>query len=256
MKILKLIAKVIIPKKYHTIARDLYISLLYGGNRFICPCCGWYFRKLLSAGLVPRANAECPRCGALERHRLLWLYLLNRTNIFSDSLKVLCFAPEPIFQKIFVSLPNLTYISADLESPIAMVKLDITKIPFKDESFDVILCSHVLEHVVDDRKATHELFRVLKPRGWAILQSPVDLNRSETFEDPSVVSPKDRESIFGQHDHVRIYGRNYVDRLQSAGFTVKLDSYVKELGSDVVQRYSLEENEVIYFCTKLGGVPL
>jgi len=142
------------------------------------------------------------------------------------------------------------YISADLESPIAMVKLDITNIPFKDDSFDAILCSHVLEHIADDRKAMHELFRVLKPRGWAILQSPVNQKSSRTFEDPSVVSPEDRERIFGQHDHVRIYGRDYTDRLQSAGFTVKLDGYVKELGSDIIKRCSLKEDEVIYFCSK------
>lgn len=145
-------------------------------------------------------------------------------------------------------MSNLDYISADLNSPMAMVKMDITNILYEDNSFDVILCSHVLEHVVDDRKAMRELFRVLKPGGWGILQVPI--LRDKTFEDPSIVSPEDRERIFGQKDHVRIYGRDYKDRLEEAGFTVKVDGYVRELGDDKIKKHGLSEDQDIYFCAK------
>lgn len=215
-----------------------------------CPCCGWHFRKFLPYGAMKRPNVGCPRCDSAERHRLLMLYLKNRTNLFSDNLRVLHFAPEYIFQKSFESMPNLDYISADLDSPLAMVKMDITNILYEDNSFDVILCSHVLEHVVDDQKAMRELFRVLKPGGWAILGSPMDLNRDKTFEDPSIASPEDQIRTFGYPGHVRIYGRDYKERLEKAGFTVRVDSYVRELSPDTIKKYGLMRDEDIYVCTK------
>ena len=178
------------------------------------------------------------------------MYLRDRTNLFSDNIKVLHFAPEYIFQKILLSLPNLDYISADLDSSLAMVKMDITNIPYEDNSFDVILCSHVLENVMNDQKAMKNLFRILKPGGWAILQSPIDYKRNKTFEDSSIALPEDRERVFGQRDQVRIYGLDYKERLEKEGFTVKVDSYVKELKLDIIQKYGLMKEEDIYFCTK------
>jgi len=180
----------------------------------------------------------------------MWLYFKHRTNLFSDNLRLLHFAPEYIFQKNFASFPNLDYVSADLDSTLAMVKVDIINIPYKDDSFDVILCSHVLEHVADDQKAMRELFRVLMPGGWAILQSPVDRQRNETFEDPNVTSPQDRLRFFGQSDHVRVYGRDYKDRLEKAGFSVKVDDYVRSLSADEINVHGLHEDEVIYLCIK------
>ena len=109
---------------------------------------------------------------------------------------------------------------------------------------------HVLEHVIDDRKAMGELFRVLRPDGWAILQSPIDSQRDTTFEDPKIVSPQDRERAFGQKDHVRIYGRDYQERLEQAGFSVTVESYAKELGADIADKYSLIEDEGVYYCAK------
>ncbi len=147
-------------------------------------------------------------------------------------------------------MPNLDYVSAGLDSPLAMVKMDITNIAYGDNSFDAILCVHVLEHVMDDQTAMSELFRVLKPGGWAILQSPIDLNRDKTFEDPNIVLPEDRERIFGQNDHVRIYGRDYEDRLAKAGFALKVDSYVKDLGPVLIKKYGLAKDEDIYLCSK------
>lgn len=246
---IKPLVKRIILMEYYAL-RYIYGIILYFGLRFKCPCCGGHFRKFLTFGVKPRPNAQCPRYNSLERHRLIWLYLKNRTNFFSDNFKVLHFAPEYIFQKTFKSLPNLEYINVDLNSPLAMIKIDITNVPFKDNYFDVILCSHVLEHVMDDQLAMRELFRVLKPGGWAILQVPIDFKRDKTFEDPNIVSAEDRARIFGQKDHVRIYGRDYKDRLEKAGFTVKVDNYVRQLGTDVIKKYSLMKEQGIYFCIK------
>lgn len=243
--------KALVPEQYHPTLGEIHRiwrSFLYIGNRYICPCCGWRFRKLLPYGNRKRPNVGCPRCNSAERHRLLWLYLKNKTNLFSDNLKVLHFAPEYIFQKTLRFMSNLDYISVDLNSPLAMVKMNITNISYQDNTFDVILCSHVLEHVIDDRKAIRELFRVLKPGGWAILQVPI--LRDKTLEDPSIVSPRDRERIFGQKDHVRIYGHDYKDRLEEAGFTVKVDGYVRELGDDKIKKHGLSDDQNIYLCTK------
>ncbi|MEK7873336.1 MAG: methyltransferase domain-containing protein, partial [Chloroflexota bacterium] len=150
------------------------------------------------------------------------------------NLRVLDVAPLPVLQAKYVKLPNLDYLSVDIASPIAMVRMDITAIGCPRDQFDCILCYHVLEHVPDDRKALQELFRVLKPGGWAILQSPIDATRPKTFEDFSVTSPEERERVFGQSDHVRIYGLDYKDRLTSAGFIVRVDDYAKQLSDTFV----------------------
>jgi len=249
MNYLKALIRPLVPKKYRPVIKQTWFtlrSLLYFGNQFICPCCSGHFRKFLP--YRGRPNAICPRCGSAERHRLLWLYLKNKTNFFKDNLKVLHFAPQYILQKKIKSMPNIDYLSADLYSPLAMVKMDITNIQYKDGSFDVILCCHVLEHIMNDRKAMRELFRVLKPGGWAIIQSPVDLKLDETFEDPNVVLPEDREHIFGNKGHVRIYGRDYKDRLSQVGFNVKVDGYVKKLTD--YKKYSLIKEEDIYLCER------
>ncbi len=257
---LKSIMKEIIPEMWHPQAQRTYLmivfhlrslwSLWYVGNRLICPCCNGHFRNFITFGVKPRPNAQCPRCGSLERHRLLWLYLRDKTNFFKDSLKVLDIAPMYFFQQKCKTLSNLNYISADISSPIAMTKMDITNINLPDNQFDCIICYHVLEHIPDDKKAMKQLFRMLKPGGWAILESPVDPHRDETFEDPNVVSPKERERIFGHKDHVRIYAQDYKSRLEMAGFTVELDNYSTELGDNIIKKYGLMKDEIIYFCSK------
>ena len=146
-------------------------------------------------------------------------------------------------------MPLLSYVTADLSSSLANIRMDITDIPYKDESFDVVLCNHVLEHVVEDQKAMRELFRVLTQGGWAILNSPTDPRRAKTFEDPNITSPQDRERAFGQEDHVRIYGGDYKERLKKAGFKVTVDNYVKDLDIDIVKKYGLKDED-IYFCAK------
>ncbi|MFC2040933.1 class I SAM-dependent methyltransferase [Chloroflexota bacterium] len=253
MNYLKILVKAIIPKKHHGTMLRMYFRLravLYIGNQVTCPCCDGHFRKFLPFGVEQRPDAQCPNCESMERHRLIWLYLKNRTNLFSDNLRVLHFAPEYIIERNLRCLPNLDYVSADLDLALAMVEMDITNIHYDENSFDVILCSHVLEHVADDEKAMRELLRVLKPGGWAILQSPIDLKRDRTFEDPKVVLPEDRKRLFGEQAHVRRYGRDYKDRLEQAGFEVKMDSYVRNLDINMIRKYGLKKDEDIYFCTK------
>lgn len=176
----KALLKHLIPGRCRSCAIQGYTRLrarFYRGDRYTCPICNGRFRKFLPYGVNPRPNAQCPGCGSLERHRLLWLYLKEMTDLFTRNLRVLDVAPLPVLQAKYVKLPNLDYLSVDIASPIAMVRMDITAIGCPRGQFDCILCYHVLEHVPDDRKALQELFRVLKPGGWAILQSPIDATR-------------------------------------------------------------------------------
>ena len=189
-------------------------------------------------------------CGSLERHRLMILYMKGKSDLFDGREKtMLHVAPETQLGRIFEGIPHLEYVSADLSSPKAMVKMDITDIHYPDESFDVIYRSHVLEHVGDDRKALNELYRVLRAGGWAILQIPTPTG-PVTLEDPTVTSPEDRERLFGQHDHLRRYGLDYRDRLEEAGFRVTVDDFVRTLDDATVMRCGLDRDESVYFCAR------
>ena len=226
------------------------ISVFYLGNNVACPICGGHFRKFLPYGNQGIDNRLCPKCLSLERHRLIWLFLNRKTDFFSAPLKVLHIAPEQPFLKRFKNLKNLDYTTADLESPIADVKMDIREMPFDDNSFDSLMCNHVLEHIDNELKATKEIYRVLKPGGWAILQVPLDASLEETYEDFSITSPKDREKHFGQYDHVRLYGRDYAKRLEKSGLKVYPDKLVEEIGGELAKRYRLDKSELLYFCKK------
>jgi SAM-dependent methyltransferase len=186
----------------------------------------------------------------LERHRLLWLYFQTHTNIFSEPIKLLHVAPELCFYHAFQKLEHLDYVTADINSPLASVRMDITHIQFADNTFDAIVCNHVLEHINDDGQAMRELYRVLKPGGWAVIQSPVEPGRVETLEDAALVTRKQRLQFYGHDDHRRLYGSDYVQRLESAGFDVTVDPYVKTLDAESRRRHVLNVNEDIYFCTK------
>ena len=222
------------------------IALSLKGNRFTDPIDGKSFKKFLPYGYEsPRENVLSPSTLSLERHRLLWLYLKNETEFFNAPLKLLHFAPEQAFYKRFKKLDNLDYTTTDLNSPLADVKADICNLPFSDNSFDVILCNHVLEHIPDDTKAMQELYRVLKPGGWGIFQIPQDLKREKTFEDNTITDRKERARIFGQYDHVRIYGRDYFDKLRSIGFTVEEVDYTSILPKEAVEKYRLAKGEII-----------
>ncbi|MEX0273229.1 MAG: class I SAM-dependent methyltransferase [Flavobacteriaceae bacterium] len=221
-------------------------SLAYRGTTHIDPINGKSYRRFLPYGYeVQRENVLSPATLSLERHRLLWLFLKDGTNFFTDSLKVLHFAPEQSFHKRFRRMPNLEYVTTDLNSPLADIAADICDLPFGDNTFDVILCNHVLEHIPDDKRAMTELYRVMKPNGWGIFQIPQDLHRKETFEDNSITDKRERAKIFGQYDHVRVYGLDYFDRLRSIGFQVEEIDYTARLTDAEIEKYRLAKGEII-----------
>jgi len=222
------------------------IKLYYMGNRFTDPIDGSSYRKFLPYGYQKsRKNALCPGTLSLERHRLLWLYLERKTSFLDDSIKVLHVAPEQVFYKKFKSFSHWDYTTTDLFSPLADVKADLCNLPFESNTYDLILCNHVLEHIPDDEKAIKEIYRILKPRGTAILQVPLNENRNTTFEDNSIEDPKERARIFGQYDHVRIYGKDYYDRLKSVGFEATADDFINTLSEQEQEKFGLPKDERI-----------
>ncbi|NQV78549.1 MAG: class I SAM-dependent methyltransferase [Lutibacter sp.] len=227
------------------------ISFFLKGTTFTDPIDSKSFRFFLPYGYgAQRSNALSPSTLSLERHRLLWLYLKNETDFFSTPKKVLHIAPEQCFIKLFKKQKNLEYITADLHSPIADVKADICYLPFEENMFDVVFSNHVLEHIEDDAKAMSELFRVLKPGGMGIFQIPQDLSRENTYEDFSIISSEERAKHFGQYDHVRIYGKDYFNRLRKVGFTVNEIDYSKTISEDLVKKYCLTKGEILPVCFK------
>jgi SAM-dependent methyltransferase len=192
-------------------------------------------------------TAQCPNCLSLERHLLIWLYLKEKTNFFSAKLKVLHIAPEPCFMKRFEKQHGEGYITADIESPLAKVKRDIHQIPFGENHFDAVLCNHVLEHVQDDIKAMSEIRRVLKPGGWTILQVPFFSPVPDvTFEDNSITDPREREKIFGQDDHVRMFGKDYSKRIERSRLKAEENDFTKTQS----ERFGLQRAEIIYLGRK------
>ena len=252
--LLKRAARAVLSRNSREVIRRLgYRSLApwYWGRGVTCPLCGSRFRRFKTFVVDPAySNLMCPWCQSLERHRLLWLYLRHRTGIFTRPLRLLHLAPEYCLYQAFRSAAPIAYITAGLDAAFIQVELDLVHIPFKTDLFEVIICCHVLEHIGDDLAALREVRRVLKPGGIAFLQSPLDYSRAATFEDASVVTPEDRARVFGQRDHVRIYGRDYPDRLAAAGFAVTVDSYVKTLGPEVITRYGLIAEDDLYIGVK------
>ena len=234
------------------IARPI-LAVLLKGSKFTDPIDGKSFKNFLPYGYgKQRNNVLSPSTLSLERHRLLWLYLQNETDFFTSTTKkkVLHFAPEQAFYKLFRNQKNINYTTTDLLSPLADVKADICNLPFANNEFDIIFCNHVLEHIPNDTKAMQELYRVLKPNGMAILQIPQDLSRKTTFSDDSITNQKERSEIFGQYDHVRIYGFDYFDKLRSIGFKVIEEDYTNKISADLVTKYCLAKGEIIPVCYK------
>jgi SAM-dependent methyltransferase len=252
-KFRKLAKKTIPPSLRHKINRIYFsfISKYYKGSRVYCPCCGQSFSRFLpysTDGKAVRDNEQCPGCGSLSRHRLVSLFLEHETNMFRDNLRVLHFAPEDMLQRKFKSMSNIDYLSADIMSPLAMEHMDIMNIPYKDESFDAIICIHVLAHVEDDRKAISEMYRVLKPKGWVIIQTTVKKNMN-TFENKAAKTPKERSRAYGKADLCRIYGSDFTARIEKAGFNVTAVAYNDNFSPEDVVRFGLKPGP-IYFCQK------
>jgi len=218
----------------------------YRGDRYFDPIDERGYRSFLSYGYgTMRDQVLAPGTLSLERHRLLWLFLQQKTNFFTQPKTLMHVAPEQAFYHRFKAMEHLSVTSVDLYSPLADVKADLCALPFADHSFDVILCNHVLEHIPDDQKALSEMYRVLKPGGWGVFQVPQDLSREVTFSDDTITDAKQRAAIFGQYDHVRIYGRDYPQRLAEAGFEVQMVNFTADLTPEAVDRYRLAAGELI-----------
>lgn len=226
-------------------------SFILKGDAVECPICEQTFSKFLPYGRIfPRENALCPSCLSLERHRLMHVFLKNKTNFYESKPKVLHIAPEYCFIKRFEKYLGDQYITADIESPLAKVKMDLHHIPFDDNSFEVVFCNHVLEHVKDDVRCMQEIRRVLKIGGFALCQSPQRYDLETTYEDANMTDPKEREKHFLQDDHLRIYGRDYGHQLSLSGFNVEEVNVISDLGILKAKKMSLPLEEIIFLCRK------
>ena len=224
------------------------MGLAYRGRGRECPICGSRYRRFMPYGYVTsREDALCPHCLSLERHRMIWLWLMKSSNLFEGHPRLLHIAPEVSLMRHFKRhyRDNGNYITADLESPLADMHFDVQNIPMADESIDVVICNHLFEHVKDDRRAMAELYRILRYGGWGIMLVPEDRTRATTFEDDSITDPEERTRLFGQYDHRRIYGRDYDDRLRAAGFRVERIAYNQRLDKAQQQRYAIGNDDLI-----------
>jgi SAM-dependent methyltransferase len=216
-----------------------------------CPICGWEGKRFhdldCGFGHIYR-NSECPSCKSQPRHRSFCLYFRSLLDQGKE-MRLLHFAPEPCLTDFFKTFPKIEYLSVDINESSAMQKEDITSLSFGDSTFDMVFCSHVLEHIEDDRKAMAELLRVLKKGGFAVIDVPIDFDREQTHEDPSITSEEERTREFWQHDHVRLYGRDFPEKLRRVGFEVKADEFIHSLGESEIETFGLQ-NTPIYLCTK------
>jgi SAM-dependent methyltransferase len=193
----------------------------------------------------------CPRCQSNARERLVYRYLQDRTSIFNERVTVLHIAPEPHLRRRLREVPAIRYVTGDLAPRRVSLRLDIMMLPFPDESFDLVICNHVLEHVIDDQAAMRELHRVLRPGCRAVLQVPIGRVLQDTVEDPTATSEAERIRLFGQRDHVRLYAADdYMRRLAKAGFRVDHSRAVDCVGEEAVRRYALMREEPVFSCRR------
>ncbi len=219
---------------------------MYNGTKQHCPVCANDLKRFLV--LHRNYHLWCPVCRSLQRHRLVWLFF-SRMQILDGAPKsMLHIAPEPGLTSKFLETPGLKYLSVDLNDATAMEKMDITNIDYSENTFDIIYCSHVLEHVPDDRKAISEFWRTLKPNGLAVILVPITV--SETIEDLTVTDPVQRENLFGQHDHVRRYGPDVKQRFQEVGFHITTFKTQDIAGLDEANWFGLPDNETIFLLKK------
>jgi SAM-dependent methyltransferase len=242
--------KTAVPHRYRQAGRRALLrmsALTNAGSAVECPCCERRFRKFAR---FYGEHVQCPGCGSLMRHRALQLLLRDELHVEATVHDFLHVAPNSGgVRRVMEALPLSSYVTIDLDSPLADVHADITDLPFPDESFDLIVCLHVLEHVPNDRKAMREFYRVLRPGGHAVLQVPPS-PLPVTFEDPTVDTPAERERVFGQFDHVRICGSDYGERMEEAGFDVTCEDYVERVPEPLRTRYGLYRGEPFYLCVK------
>lgn len=251
---MKQLIKKILPTSIRWQLRKTYLDLrgwYYRGDRYHCSGCGQSYRTFLpmSDGALPRANVVCPGCGILERHRMLMLFLENETDLYQKKHRVLYFAPEYSLQEHLKKQPTIDYLSTDIDSSLAMQEFDIMDIPHPDNSFSAIFCSHVLAHVIDDKLALRELYRITEKGGFLLLLDP-PTEIPKTIEDKNADTPEKRLKLFQQDDRYRIYGQDFSERLAEPGFEVEVIDYVKTLPAEIVEKYRLSEKDLIFMCWK------
>jgi hypothetical protein len=233
--------------------RLFFLRLKYSGNKVICPCCKSTFSEFAPFGDNRRKNAWCPNCESLERHRLLWMYFENKTNLFDKKLKVLHVAPEAVFFNWFKKQKNIDYYPVDIFPhlyPKGTTYLDILNYEIPDNSFDVIICNHVFQYIEDDKKAMKNLYNIMKEGGWGIMQVPINTTATLTYEDNTITDPLEREKAFGLKEHVRYYSYDYADKLREASFTVNVDDFSTGFTDEEIYKYGFWKGDSIYYCTK------
>ncbi|MEM8762562.1 MAG: methyltransferase domain-containing protein [Bacteroidota bacterium] len=243
--------------KHIIVAKSKIRQKLYAGNSVSCCICNQKFKQFKTSGWIVKKGGKCISCGARQRHRLLWKYLEQQLPKTLSNLKVLHFAPDKSLYERLSTFDFEAYISCDLFPENLhyipkdkIVKVDITQIPYDENTFDIILCNHVLEHIPNDHHAMRELYRVMKVGGFGIFQVPVDYSKKETFEDFTITSPRGRKKAFGQFDHVRWYGRDYPHRLEAAGFIAAENAFVNSFSEKEIKYFGFDPKELIYHCTK------
>ena len=252
---IKRIYKILVPEKSRNKIRqnlNKIIALIYYGNNYTCNCCNKSFRKFFPKGNIKRENVRCPNCGSLERTRVLQHYLVNETDLFFRKQSVLHFAPESC---LFNQLKNLDieYVDGDINPANATHVIDITNIQYPDDYFDLVICSHVLGHVPNEARAIHEIKRVMKKDGIALIMTLIDRNRQKTFEDQQVVTEEERLLNYGERDLCRLHGRDFEERLQEQGLEVTCIDYAQQLPRSVAEANRLGDGsrELIFKCQKI-----
>jgi SAM-dependent methyltransferase len=256
-ELIKLHLPFVFIQMYRSIWRYIYLFLTVG-SKLECPICNHTASRFISFGNPKRENAKCPNCGSLERHRLIWLYITEKGLLLEQNrIRILHFAPEECLFPKLSTISSINYSPCDLHPENypktyrkKISEINVCDIQYASNTFDAIICNHVLEHIKDDKKAMSEIFRVLKPGGWSILQVPIDYSQQITLEEISPLSPQEREKLFGQFDHVRLYGVDYLERLKNIGFEVYLEQYCLTLNTSLVKKFSLDKQETIFFCVK------
>ena len=222
------------------------ISFFYRGDKVTCPVCDSSFSSFFPYGRQVRENALCTKCLSLERHRLLYIFLRDIKKTINKNVRVLHIAPEICLIKKFEKIKNFEYITADLDSPLADIKMDIHNMPFNDNDFDIVICNHVLEHVEDDIIALKEIRRILKKNGYGIVMIPFYYPIPEiTLEDSTITKPAEREKIFGQSDHVRKYGKDFKKRFELSGMKIEVIRPDKILSSSNLSNYGIKNSDLI-----------
>jgi SAM-dependent methyltransferase len=222
------------------------VTARHRGSAVTCPVCEHSFDAFKDDW--NRADALCWRCGSHERHRAQWLLLTRRPELLARARSLLHFSPEWCLRERLRTRPALRYVTADLDPRGVDLELDVTALALPDDAFDAILCSHVLEHVPDDGAAMRELRRITAPRGFCLVMVPLALDREQTYEDPSITAPEDRERAFLQHDHVRLYAPDIADRLRGAGFAVEIVDMAAEVGTEQAARFRLLASDLVFLC--------